>query len=418
MRGSVQDSGGVRSRLGAICSTLALAALAVPAAASGDLIYVAPEDESSGFFCSESQPCGIAVGINLVAGDDDEVLLAPGSYETSAELEVPAGSSNVTIRPRDAGTRPVIVSTANFALKLTGANATVRGIDVHHDNIASTGIFGLATSHIRNVVSISNGDTPCQMSRGTITDTICLATDSSGRALRVSVGGGAVTTVVRNATLIATGSNGTGIYATGNGTGASVSLDVASSIVAGDGFDVEAAADPGSTVDVALAASNFETRAVGAGATVTSPTTAGNQTEEPIFVGFGLEQAPDSPTVDAGLVDVETGDTDVYGDARPQGFGNDIGADELPDTVAPTTKITKKPHERTTKRSAKFAFKSNEPGAGFECKLDNGPYKNCSSPRKLKRLKTGRHKFAVRAIDSAGNVDATPAKHRWKIKRR
>ena len=68
MRGSMQGSSGTRGRLGAVFSTLALAALAVPAAASGEPIYVAPEDESSGFFCSESQPCGIAVGINLVAG--------------------------------------------------------------------------------------------------------------------------------------------------------------------------------------------------------------------------------------------------------------------------------------------------------------------------------------------------------------
>ena len=416
MRGSVLDSGGIRRRVGTLCSTLALAALAVPAAASGDPIYVAPEDESSGFFCSQSQPCGIAVGINLAAGDDDEVLLAPGSYETSAELEVPNGSTNVTIRPRDAGTRPVIVSTASPALQLSGAGATVEGIDISHDSPGGTGLFGLASSQINNVVSISNGDTPCQMANGRMTDTICIATGTSGRAMRVSLTGGSATTTIRNATLFATGNNGTGIYASATDSDASVSLDVASTIAVGDGFDVETETGSGGSVDVDLAASNFETRAVDAGATVTAPTNADNQTEEPIFVGFGLEQSPDSPTVDAGLVDDQTGDTDVYGDARPQGFGNDIGADELPDTVAPTTKVKKKPKRRTRSTRAKFVFVSNEPGAGFECKLDKGGYEKCSSPLKLKKLKPRRHRLSVRAVDTAGNVDATPAKHRWTVK--
>lgn len=418
MRAPMRRQGGIGGRTGRVASALAFAALAVPAAASGEAIYVAPDDESAGFFCSESQPCGIAVGINLVAGDDDEVLLAPGSYETSVELEVPVGSSNVTIRPRDQGTRPVIVSTASPALQLTGSPTTIKGIDISHDHPAGTGLFALASSRIHNVFAVSNGDTPCQMGNGLMTDSICLATSTSGRALRVSLAAGNATPVIRNATLLATGSNGAGLYASASDSDAAVFIDVASSIIAGDGFDVETDTGTGGAVDVDLAASNFESRAVDTGATVTPPTSAGNQTEEPIFVGFGLEQSPDSPTVDAGLVDDKTGTTDVYGDPRPQGLANDIGADELPDTVAPTTKITRKPHERTTKRSARFVFRSNEPNAEFECKLDRGAYKGCSSPRKLKKLEPGRHKFLVRAVDLAGNVDATPAKHRWKIKRR
>ena len=419
MRGSSHGSSGIRGRLGTVCSTLVLAALAIPAAASGEAIYVAPEDESSGFFCSETQPCSIVVGINLAAGDDDEVLLAPGTYDISAELEVPAGASGVTIRPRDPGTRPVIDSTATIALQLSGGNATVSGIDLHHDNTGATGIFGLASgTRIRNVVSISNGDTPCQLSNGRITDSICLATGSAGRALRVSIGAGDVTTIVRNATLIATGFNGAGIYASGSGAAAAVSLDVASSIVAGDGTDVETDTMSGASVDVGLAASNFESAIVDPGATVTPPGTGDNQTEDPIFTGFGLEQAPGSPTVDAGLVDAETGTTDVYGDARPQGFANDIGADELPDTVAPKTRITKKPKRRTRSPRAKFAFASNEPGAAFECKLDKAPFEACSSPLKLKKLKPRRHKISVRAVDTAGNADTTPASYRWTVRKR
>ena len=216
VRGSMQGSGATRGRFGAVCSALAFAVLAIPAAASGDLIYVAPDDQSSGFFCSESQPCALVVGINLVADDGDEVLLAPDIYETSDELEVPATATGVTIRPRDPGTRAWINSTATTALQLSGGNATVRRISLTQNHPGGTGIFGLASgSRIENVVSISNGDTPCQIASGTIRDSICLAGGPSGRALRVSLGGGTANATIRNATLAAPNTGGTGIYASG-----------------------------------------------------------------------------------------------------------------------------------------------------------------------------------------------------------
>jgi DNA-binding beta-propeller fold protein YncE len=85
-----------------------------------------------------------------------------------------------------------------------------------------------------------------------------------------------------------------------------------------------------------------------------------------------------------------------------------------PDTSPPDTRITKKPKRRTTKRKAKFKFKSTEPESTFECKLDRRKFKPCDSPFS-KRVKVKKHKFKVRAIDSAGNVDPTPAKRKWKV---
>jgi 6-phosphogluconolactonase (cycloisomerase 2 family) len=85
-----------------------------------------------------------------------------------------------------------------------------------------------------------------------------------------------------------------------------------------------------------------------------------------------------------------------------------------PDDDPPNTRLTKKPKKKTTKRKAKFKFKSNEPGSSFECKLDRKRFKPCDSPFK-KRVKVKKHKFKVRAIDSAGNVDPTPAKRKWKV---
>jgi hypothetical protein len=41
--------------------------------------------------------------------------------------------------------------------------------------------------------------------------------------------------------------------------------------------------------------------------------------------------------------------------------------------------------------------------------------KPCSSPRKVKNLDEGKHKFKVRAVDAAGDVDPTPTKDKFKV---
>ena len=86
------------------------------------------------------------------------------------------------------------------------------------------------------------------------------------------------------------------------------------------------------------------------------------------------------------------------------------------DTVAPQTSIGTKPKSKTTATTAKFTFKS-EAGAKFECKLDKAPFKACKSPVTYKRLKPGKHALQVRAKDTVGNVDKTPAKLSWTIKK-
>ena len=37
------------------------------------------------------------------------------------------------------------------------------------------------------------------------------------------------------------------------------------------------------------------------------------------------------------------------------------------------------------------------------------------SPKKVKHLDEGKHKFKVRAVDGAGNVDPTAAKDKFKV---
>jgi hypothetical protein len=93
----------------------------------------------------------------------------------------------------------------------------------------------------------------------------------------------------------------------------------------------------------------------------------------------------------------------------------DPNPDPNADKSPPQTTIDKGPKRKTTRQATTIRFSSDEPGSRFECKLDKGKFKPCSSPRKVKRLRKGKHRFVVRAIDPAGNVDPSPAKLRWRI---
>jgi hypothetical protein len=86
------------------------------------------------------------------------------------------------------------------------------------------------------------------------------------------------------------------------------------------------------------------------------------------------------------------------------------------DTTAPDTTIKKGPKRKTRKRNTTIAFSASEAGSRFECSLDGKPFAACQSPF-TKKVKRRRHSFQVRAIDQAGNTDATPALLQWRVRR-
>jgi hypothetical protein len=79
------------------------------------------------------------------------------------------------------------------------------------------------------------------------------------------------------------------------------------------------------------------------------------------------------------------------------------------DTTPPATSLSE---EFPAADSARFSFSANE-SASFTCSLDGAAYTSCDSPTLYSDLDPGWHTFAVRATDTAGNVDPSPAETRW-----
>lgn len=376
----------------------------------------------SGTSCTEAAPCKLGPALNG-ADPGDEIIAAPGTYTPGATvLNQPAGTS---LHGASATAKPVIVSSAANAL-VVGAGSTAADL-----RIEQTGGSGYALSAYPGVTlsglevytdqayaCAGNGDF-------VITDSVCVSRKTSGGAVGLYVidGGTNASATIRNVT--AWGGNdpsqGLGIWVYANG--ANMSADIRNSIVVGGiGPDIVAYAGPGRTSSAVLSYSNFDSSYPnGTGASVTAAGTPTNQTAAPVFAdepGNDFHQAPASPTIDAGAADALTGPLDFEGQVRAQGGAVDIGADES--EVAPDTRLTRVPKPvvktRGSRATVRLAFRADEAGASFACKIDNGAFKPCSSPRSY-RLPTGRHSFAVRAIDVEGTPDPTPARARFRIKR-
>ncbi len=87
----------------------------------------------------------------------------------------------------------------------------------------------------------------------------------------------------------------------------------------------------------------------------------------------------------------------------------------LGNPALPQTEISKGPKAKSHSTTATFKFTSSVKGSSFQCKLDKGKFKKCKSPKKYKDLKVGKHVFQVRAVNSAGKADPTPAKRKFTV---
>jgi uncharacterized delta-60 repeat protein len=87
------------------------------------------------------------------------------------------------------------------------------------------------------------------------------------------------------------------------------------------------------------------------------------------------------------------------------------------DTSAPDTTITSGPSGTVAQNTAAFTFSATETGVSFQCSLDGAAFASCVSGAGYSGLADGMHMFEVRAVDAAGNIDASPASQTWSVDR-
>jgi 6-phosphogluconolactonase (cycloisomerase 2 family) len=86
------------------------------------------------------------------------------------------------------------------------------------------------------------------------------------------------------------------------------------------------------------------------------------------------------------------------------------------DLTTPQTTGFAGPAATTTDNTPAFTFSSDDLlFARFECRVDLGPFESCTSPFTSFALADGPHRFQVRALDTAGNVDQTPAESNFTV---
>jgi hypothetical protein len=85
------------------------------------------------------------------------------------------------------------------------------------------------------------------------------------------------------------------------------------------------------------------------------------------------------------------------------------------DPTPPDTTITGGPSGSTPSTDATFTFTSSEAGSSFQCSLDGGAFAACGNPAVYHNLSVAGHTFQVRAIDSSGNIDPSPAARSWSV---
>lgn len=86
------------------------------------------------------------------------------------------------------------------------------------------------------------------------------------------------------------------------------------------------------------------------------------------------------------------------------------------DQQPPLTHFTTRPPDPTNAEIPVFGFAS-EPGATFECALDDAVPAPCTPPVQLLSLAEGDHHFRVRATDAAGNVEAQALDYLFEVDR-
>jgi hypothetical protein len=391
---------------------------------------------------------------------DLTITMAAGSSDNDRGLLAYAGSTVNRVAVGAAGT------TNATGIQVT--NGTVSGSSVTMPVVGGTrAIYSGGGNTVTDVVLVGSqgyamsASTADSVSRATITAASAVTLDSGTIAIDDSVidlgttsqaigleaanyNGGTTpkTITATHVTIVGggTGSRGAYAYAAFPTASQQSTINLDSSIIEGPETDLLAeAGNNGGPLAASTATVNATYSEWGIGTSTIGPGGAGgvvmgvgNLDVVPAFVnpaGGDLHLAAGSLLIDAGNPAAAGFARDRDGSARvTDGDGDgiavrDMGAYErpasivttpkAPDTAAPDTAVTSRPHRRVTKRRVTFGFASTEGSSTFQCKLDGRPWRSCTSPTRY-RVTIGWHRFRVRASDPSGNTDPLPASFRFR----
>ena len=336
-------------------------ALALTPAAGAATRYAEPGGKGPAAKCPKSKPCDVQVAVEG-AEAGDQVSLAPGTYATAAD-EILVDEA-ITVRGADKGPLPrILAEGGGFAVRVTSPGAELRDFQI--EQLGGATAMALFEGEADRMTVSSSGVGACTALGGAlIRNSFCLG-EGGASGFMIDAGAGAdFTPKLRNVTAVAADSGPTAYgIRMGVGSGGRVALDALNVIASGPADDVFAGTDgvAGSSAGAALDHSNFSTTSVaGAGASVTPPTEAGNQNDEPLLANVGkgdLHQKAGSPTIDGGASGADIGSTDIDGEQREQGAAPDIGADEI-DSEVTGAKVTARKSQDQGGSTVRILFKA------------------------------------------------------------
>lgn len=363
----------------------ALLALAVGASqAHAAQRYADPA--GTGTACSAALPCDLLEAVNNAASTD-EVIVGPGTYNPGNTALFVTSTMNVH---GAAGQAAPLLNFSSPAVAAVQVSGSARVADLRIDVLtAGVALDTASTTPAERIYARTAGgaNLACSVSEAVLIDSVCWAPNGLGEAI-IAVGGTSAPTVtLRNVTAVG-GSRGLDAFTTSMNQ--VLTVDAKNSIFAGPDADVESfPLQAGSTVNVNLANSNYDSAVDGGDGAVTAPGSGSNQTAAPLFANATLgdfHQLASSPTVDAGAADGSLGTLDFEGDQRsidatPGCSGDDlavpdIGADELFVPIPPCAPPTQPKGKKCKKK------KKKQPASAKKRKK-----KSCKKKRKKKKKK-------------------------------
>jgi Putative Ig domain len=295
-----------------------LATAEAPAAAGGNILYVATAGADSGNCQSSSAPCATISYALSQATPGDTVDVGPGTF--AAELSINSCLDSpclnpLTIEGSDSGTAPAtILEPADIEAENRSGSLTLDDLTIDGDVEGSYGTtVSIADSTITN-----GGVCACQT-----TSNIDIADSTlSGNGVAVDDTDGSAGVDIRSSTIA---DNGVGIEGIGFG------VSLAGSIIGGNGTDCEL--EGGSTVTDA--GYNLDQDGT-CGFSAANHSQSGTNPELGILQNNGGPTPTQAPSLGSPVLNqIPPGTaglcpgTDQRGVARPQGGGCDIGAVEL-----------------------------------------------------------------------------------------